>query len=130
MPFSLNDHEAGCTPLQPCYHCKVASFLREHLQPETFAEFLALTGDNPQIVQIPLDSLTSELAHFTVRTANCLHNDGIRTVEDLVRRTEATLLRIPNFGPKGLIEVKAALAKNGRKLGELPWEPRVAGSAS
>jgi DNA-directed RNA polymerase alpha subunit len=130
MPFSLNDHEAGCTPLQPCYHCKVASFLREHLEPETFAKFLALTEENPSIRQIPLDAPVANLAQFSVRTENCLRNDRIITVEDLVRHTEAKLLRIPNFGHKGLLEVKAALAKHGRTLGELPWEPRVVGGTS
>jgi DNA-directed RNA polymerase subunit alpha len=50
-------------------------------------------------------------------STNCLINDGIVYVSDLVRKTEAELLRMPNFGRNQLNEIKDALAQVGLRLG-------------
>jgi DNA-directed RNA polymerase alpha subunit len=54
---------------------------------------------------------------FSVRTSNCLKNDAIIYVGDLVQKTEAELLRTPNFGRSSLNEIKETLAQIGLRLG-------------
>jgi hypothetical protein len=63
---------------------------------------------------------------LSVRSANCLKNENIVSVGDLVRWTESRLLRTPNFGRKGLNEIKECLAQIGLHLGmDLPgWPPK------
>jgi hypothetical protein len=63
-----------------------------------------------------LDALVDELP-LSVRTANCMKNAGIRTVRQLVQKTEADLLRTKNFGRKSLKEIKQVLANLGLALG-------------
>jgi len=62
---------------------------------------------------------------LSVRSANCLKNDNIIYIGDLVQRTEAEMLRTPNFGRKSLNEIKEVLAKLGIHLGmDTPgWPP-------
>lgn len=62
---------------------------------------------------------------LSVRSANCLKNDNIVYIGDLVQKTEAEMLRTPNFGRKSLNEIKEVLTQMGLKLGmELPgWPP-------
>jgi len=59
------------------------------------------------------------------RSANCLKNDNIVYIGDLVQKTEAEMLRTPNFGRKSLNEIKEVLAQMGLHLGmEIPnWPP-------
>jgi hypothetical protein len=54
---------------------------------------------------------------FSIRTNECLKRDGIVYVGDLVLKTEAELLRVPNFGRRSLNEVKEALASLDLHLG-------------
>lgn len=62
---------------------------------------------------------------LSVRSANCLKNDNIVYIGDLVQKTEAEMLRTPNFGRKSLNEIKEVLSKMGIHLGmETPgWPP-------
>jgi DNA-directed RNA polymerase subunit alpha len=62
---------------------------------------------------------------LSVRSANCLKNDNIVYIGDLIQKTEAEMLRTPNFGRKSLNEIKAVLAEMGLHLGmEVPgWPP-------
>jgi DNA-directed RNA polymerase subunit alpha len=62
---------------------------------------------------------------LSVRSANCLKNDNIIYIGDLVQKTEAEMLRTPNFGRKSLNEIKEVLATMGLHLGmEIPnWPP-------
>ena len=60
----------------------------------------------------PVDEL-----ELTVRSANCLKNDNIIYIGDLVGKTEAEMLRTPNFGRKSLNEIKEVLASRGLTLG-------------
>ncbi len=62
---------------------------------------------------------------LSVRSANCLKNDNIVYIGDLVRKTEAEMLRTPNFGRKSLNEIKEVLSSMGLRLGmENPgWPP-------
>ena len=62
---------------------------------------------------------------LSVRSANCLKNDNIVYIGDLVQKTEAEMLRTPNFGRKSLNEIKEVMAQMGLHLGmEVPgWPP-------
>ncbi len=62
---------------------------------------------------------------LSVRSANCLKNDNIVYIGDLVQKTEGEMLRTPNFGRKSLNEIKEVLAQMGLHLGmEIPnWPP-------
>jgi DNA-directed RNA polymerase subunit alpha len=62
---------------------------------------------------------------LSVRSANCLKNDNIVYIGDLVQKTEAEMLRTPNFGRKSLNEIKEVLVQMGLHLGmEVPgWPP-------
>jgi len=54
---------------------------------------------------------------LSVRSANCLKNDNIVYIGDLIQKTEAEMLRTPNFGRKSLNEIKEVLASMGLHLG-------------
>jgi DNA-directed RNA polymerase subunit alpha len=62
---------------------------------------------------------------LSVRSANCLKNDNIVYIGDLIQKTEAEMLRTPNFGRKSLNEIKEVLAQMGLHLGmHVPnWPP-------
>ena len=57
----------------------------------------------------------SEL-ELTIRPENCLKNDNINYVGQLIRKTEAEMLRINNFGRKSLNEIKEVLLSMGLRL--------------
>ena len=54
---------------------------------------------------------------LSVRSANCLKNDNIVYIGDLVQKSEAEMLRTPNFGRKSLNEIKEVLTHMGLTLG-------------
>lgn len=58
-----------------------------------------------------------EELELSVRSANCLKNENIVYIGDLVQKTEGDLLRTPNFGRKSLNEIKAVLDELGLYLG-------------
>ena len=62
---------------------------------------------------------------LSVRSANCLKNDNIVYIGDLVQKSEAEMLRTPNFGRKSLNEIKEVLATMGLSLGMeiVNWPP-------
>ena len=62
---------------------------------------------------------------LSVRSANCLKNDNIIYIGDLVQKSEADMLRTPNFGRKSLNEIKEVLSQMGLHLGMeiAAWPP-------
>ena len=54
---------------------------------------------------------------LSVRSANCLKNDNIVYIGDLIQKTESEMLRTPNFGRKSLNEIKEVLSGMGLDLG-------------
>lgn len=62
------------------------------------------------------DDVLIEELEIGVRSYNCLKREGIQTVGDLVKRSEAELMNIPNFGKKSIDEVKENLNKLGMAL--------------
>ncbi len=106
-----------------------ARILQDQLQ-------LFVNFDEPKADQ-PVEEIDDELEfnrnllrkvdelELSVRSANCLKNDNIVYIGDLVQKTEAEMLRTPNFGRKSLNEIKEVLAQMGLHLGmEIPaWPP-------
>ena len=66
-----------------------------------------------------------EELELSVRSANCLKNDNIIYIGDLVQKSESEMLRTPNFGRKSLNEIKEVLTGMSLYLGmEIPnWPP-------
>ena len=54
---------------------------------------------------------------LSVRSANCLRNDNIVYIGDLVQKSENDMLRTPNFGRKSLNEIREVLMQMGLNLG-------------
>lgn len=122
MAFTLFDHLPGCSPLRPCVSCEAAEFLRSRLSEDDYRGLiakvspkgLAYSAGNP----VPLDA-SVDILDLSVRSAICLQNDNVRTIGDLVQKSEAEMLRMPHFGRKSLNEINGALAAVGRRLGEI-----------
>jgi DNA-directed RNA polymerase subunit alpha len=91
----------------------------EEPKKEVAAEAIPDLAFNPAFLK-KVDEL-----ELSVRSANCLKNDNIVYIGDLVQKTEAEMLRTPNFGRKSLNEIKEVLAQMGLHLGmEVPgWPP-------
>ncbi len=70
----------------------------------------------------------SEL-ELSVRSANCLEAANIKTIGDLVRKSEAQMLKYKNFGKKSLNEINAILVTMQLSLG-MDVDGRLAGKAS
>ncbi len=62
------------------------------------------------------DDMPIEELELGVRSYNCLKREGVETVGDLIARSEAELMNIPNFGRKSIEEVRERLAKSNLKL--------------
>jgi len=88
-------------------------------QKEVATEAVTELAFNPALLK-KVDEL-----ELSVRSANCLKNDNIVYIGDLIQKTEAEMLRTPNFGRKSLNEIKEVLAAMGLHLGmEVPdWPP-------
>jgi DNA-directed RNA polymerase subunit alpha len=99
-----------------------ARLLRLHLDifvsvSETNTDDDAEPGDvAPGVVNENLDKSVEEL-ELSVRSYNCLKNANIRTLRELVTKTEADMLKTKNFGRKSLNEIKEILAGMGLSLG-------------
>jgi DNA-directed RNA polymerase subunit alpha len=115
-----------------------ARILQDQLALFVHFEDIAPVGA-PQIIGIstalPEESDANQLNRYllkkvdelelSVRSANCLKNDNIIYIGDLVQKTEAEMLRTPNFGRKSLNEIKEVLSSMGLRLGmDIPgWPP-------
>ena len=91
----------------------------EEPQKEVVEEQVTELAFNPALLK-KVDEL-----ELSVRSANCLKNDNIVYIGDLIQKTEGEMLRTPNFGRKSLNEIKEVLAAMGLHLGmEIPaWPP-------
>jgi DNA-directed RNA polymerase subunit alpha len=63
-----------------------------------------------------LDKSVEEL-ELSVRSYNCLKNANIRTIRELVQKSETDMLKTKNFGRKSLNEIKEILQSMGLSLG-------------
>jgi DNA-directed RNA polymerase subunit alpha len=106
-----------------------ATLLRDHLTIFVNAEHeTALEGGGegelPENLAEYLNRSVDEL-ELSVRSANCLKNAGIRTIRDLVQKTEKDMLETKNFGRKSLNEIRDILRPMGLSLG-MQLEPAEA----
>ena len=116
---------------------EAAKILRKHVNPftqyselgeETIAEEIKEEEAeeevfDEQLVQ-KLNSPVQEM-ELSVRAANCLESEKIETVAELVKLTEAELLKIRSFGKTSLREIKRKLADMGLSLGMMDVEEKM-----
>lgn len=104
---------------------EAAKIMRKHLNPfiqyqelgpRVFAQPRSGWGSIDPVLESKLNMAISDLK-LSSRAANCLENENIHTVRDLVQRTEDQLLEFRNFGETSLNEVKEKLAELGLRLG-------------
>src|SRR3954462_8645774 len=100
-----------------------AKLVRDHLNifinlEEGAEQATEATSDAPRIgaSNENLDKSVEEL-ELSVRSYNCLKNANIRTIRELVNKTEAEMLKTKNFGRKSLNEIKEILHTMGLSLG-------------
>ena len=88
---------------------------------------LEAAGDQPRtgVSNENLDKSVEEL-ELSVRSYNCLKNANIRTIRELVQKTEAEMLKTKNFGRKSLNEIKEILHTMGLSLGMRIDQPTTA----
>lgn len=115
---------------------EAAIILRKHLNP--FVKFSELgtefVRDNPSDSEVDVvsndvvdSSVDNEIAEKidqpvsvldpSVRAANCLAAEGIRTIRDLVKHTEHEMLQVRNFGKTSMKEIKIKLQERGLSFG-------------
>ncbi len=108
-----------------------AKLIRDHLNIfinlEDVAELQAEAGgDTPGATSNEnLDKSVEEL-ELSVRSYNCLKNANIRTIRELVNKTEGEMLKTKNFGRKSLNEIKEILTSMGLSLGMRLDQPAAA----
>jgi DNA-directed RNA polymerase subunit alpha len=104
---------------------EAAKILRKHLNP-----FVGYAKPGPAVnlpafanvlsIEAPLESrlgmVVSDLK-LSLRANNCLHEEGIQTLRDLVSRTREELLEVRNFGETTLQEIEEKLQEHGLRLG-------------
>ncbi len=74
-------------------------------------------GDQDREVLMERLAKSVDEMELSVRSYNCLKNANIRTIGDLVQRTEPEMLKTKNFGRKSLNEIKEILTQMGLSLG-------------
>ena len=72
--------------------------------------------ERDELVRSLMETPVEEL-ELSVRSSNCLRNANIRTIGDLVARTEDEIAKTRNFGKKSLDEIKSKLAERNLRLG-------------
>ncbi|NBO64550.1 MAG: DNA-directed RNA polymerase subunit alpha [Acidobacteria bacterium] len=101
-----------------------AKLIKDHMS--IFINFHDDQADSPDVV-VPvakpagpindhLDKSVEEL-ELSVRSYNCLKNADIKSIRDLVQKTESDMLKTKNFGRKSLNEIKDILTSMGLSLG-------------
>jgi DNA-directed RNA polymerase subunit alpha len=76
-----------------------------------------IVSEEDELAFNPLLLKKVEELELSVRSANCLKNDNIVYIGDLILKTESEMLRTPNFGRKSLNEIKEVLTSMGLHLG-------------
>ena len=97
-----------------------ARIMQDQLQPFINFEEPQLEAVADEVEELPFNRnllrKVDEL-ELSVRSANCLKNDNIVYIGDLVQKTEGEMLRTPNFGRKSLNEIKEVLKVMNLELG-------------
>ncbi|MBN8827104.1 MAG: DNA-directed RNA polymerase subunit alpha [Sphingobacteriia bacterium] len=103
---------------------EMAVALSARILQDQFQVFISFQEEEEQVQEneqeLPFDprllKKVDEL-ELSVRSQNCLRNDNITYIGDLVVKTESEMLKTPNFGRKSLNEIKEVLSSMGLKLG-------------
>jgi len=111
---------------------EAAKTIQRHLSIFMSAEEVAEPQAEGDSQQTPsgnenLDKSVEEL-ELSVRSYNCLKNANIRTIRELVQRSEAEMLKTKNFGRKSLNEIKEILSSMGLSLGMRFDQPAPTGA--
>ncbi|MCG6921358.1 MAG: DNA-directed RNA polymerase subunit alpha [Acidobacteria bacterium] len=102
-----------------------SKLMKDHLQifinieeeeEETEGPVVEVSDEERSILWEKLGKSVDEM-ELSVRSYNCLKNANIRTIGELVQKTEAEMLKTKNFGRKSLNEIKEILAGMGLSLG-------------
>jgi DNA-directed RNA polymerase subunit alpha len=118
--LSLDVWTNGCISPQDAIGY-AAKLLKDHMsifinfeeQPEPLEE---KPDKTVEVINENLSRSVEEL-ELSVRSYNCLKNANIKTIGELVQKTEAEMLKTKNFGRKSLNEIKEILASMGLSLG-------------
>ena len=105
-----------------------ARIIQDQLQPFINFDEPEVQQDQPSSEKLSFNSnllKKVEELELSVRSANCLKNDNIIYIGDLVQKSESEMLRTPNFGRKSLNEIKEVLQQMELNLGmSVPdWPP-------
>jgi DNA-directed RNA polymerase subunit alpha len=98
-----------------------AKLTKDHMQ--IFIQFEEKTEPTEEVQEVRHDAVIEHLnksvdeLELSVRSYNCLKNANIRTIGELVIKTEAEMLKTKNFGRKSLNEIKEILGGMGLSLG-------------
>ena len=98
-----------------------SNILQRHL--DVFVNYGSLPDEEPAPEVIIEEELIEKLKtpvselELSVRSANCLREANIKTIYELVRRSEAEMLKYRNFGKKSLTEIGAILKDMNLGLG-------------
>jgi len=128
--------DSGITPEKAV--SDAASILMDHLDLFIFIEEEDITEESPRTASvIDLTTISNENLlksidelELSVRSYNCLKNANIKTISDLVQRTEHEMLKTKNFGRKSLNEIKNILNSMGLSFGMRIDMNEFEGSAS
>ncbi len=110
-----------------------AKLVKDHMQ--IFIQFEEKDEPEEELAEVKHDGVMEHLnksveeLELSVRSYNCLKNASIRTIGELVQRTEAEMLKTKNFGRKSLNEIKEILSSMNLGLGmRLDEQGRPSGS--
>ena len=98
-----------------------AKLVKEHMQ--IFIQFEEKSEPEEEAGEVQHDVVMEHLnksveeLELSVRSYNCLKNASIRTISELVQKTEAEMLKTKNFGRKSLNEIKEILTSMNLSLG-------------
>ena len=98
-----------------------AKLVKDHMQ--IFIQFEEKAEPTEEVQEVRHDAVIEHLnksvdeLELSVRSYNCLKNANIRTIGELVIKTEAEMLKTKNFGRKSLNEIKEILGGMGLSLG-------------
>jgi DNA-directed RNA polymerase subunit alpha len=97
-------------------HLQIFINIEEDEEEETESAVVEVSDEEKGALYEKLGKSVDEM-ELSVRSYNCLKNANIRTIGELVQKTESEMLKTKNFGRKSLNEIKEILATMGLSLG-------------
>jgi len=97
-------------------HLQIFINIEEEDEEETESAVVEVSDEEKGALYEKLGKSVDEM-ELSVRSYNCLKNANIRTIRELVQKSEGEMLKTKNFGRKSLNEIKEILASMGLSLG-------------